>query len=139
MKHENKYEQGVRKEEEELLRLQQISEGLDLNVKSAKPCLYHVVNFVTNYFVRFLPRANCLGCNEKLVCKLKESIKTDGMRPERSYCGHWMHYNCAFDFVNQPPFLRQCPDPKCEEDYGSRNFLLDEGSVKSREKVYMQT
>ena len=60
------------------------------------------------------------------------------MRPERSYCGHWMHYKCFEEFVNQPPFKRTCPHPECEEDFGSRNFPLDTTSVKSREKVYMQ-
>ena len=59
------------------------------------------------------------------------------MRPERGYCGHWMHFNCFNEYVNTPPFKRQCPHPECEDDYGSRNFLIDEGSVNSREKVYM--
>tara|TARA_B110000285_G_C14988555_1_gene545110 strand:+ start:792 stop:971 length:180 start_codon:yes stop_codon:yes gene_type:complete len=59
------------------------------------------------------------------------------MRPERSYCGHYMHYKCFDEFVNAPSFLRECPDPKCEMMFGSKNFKMDEGSVKSREKQYM--
>jgi len=61
-----------------------------LNTKTAKPSMYHLVNYLANYFVRFLPTAKCLHCNEKLVQKLKSA--EDGKRPERSYCGHWMHY-----------------------------------------------
>ena len=110
---------------------------MELNVKTAKPSLYHVVNFLTNYFVRFLPTAKCLGCDKKLVCKLKENIKIDLMRPERAYCGHWMHFQCFDDFVNSPPFLRDCPTPNCKEEFGSRAFKMDPGSVKSREKVFM--
>lgn len=102
----------------------------------AKEHLYHVVNFLTVYFVRFLPRAICLGCDKKLLCKLKD--KSDDMRPERSYCAHWMHNKCFGEYVNVPPFDRPCPAPNCGERFGSKNFKLDVPSVKSREKVYMQ-
>ena len=95
MKHENKYEENMQKEEEEILRIQAINDGKMMNIKTAKPSLYDAVNYLANYFVRFLPTANCLGCNEKLVCKIKEKrIEDDEMRPERSYCGHWMHFKC---------------------------------------------
>jgi len=79
-----------------------------LNLETAKPSLYHVVNFLANFFVRFLPTAKCLGCNDKLVQKMKD-VKTDDFRPERSYCGHWMHFKCFDEFVNTPPFARECP------------------------------
>jgi len=138
MKHETKYEEGVRKEEEDILRIQQINDGVDLNIATAKPSLYHVVNFLTNHFVRFLPAARCLGCGKALVCELKESIKTDEMRPERSYCAHWMHFKCFDSYVNEPPFLRPCPADGCGADFGSPNFKVDPQTVKSREKVYMQ-
>ena len=68
MKHERKYEEDMRKEEEDAYLQKQIEEGLDLNLnKKAKPSLYHVVNFLANYFVRFLPTAKCLGCDKILV------------------------------------------------------------------------
>jgi hypothetical protein len=99
------------------------------------PSVFHVVNFLSVYFVRFLPSAKCLGCEKKLVTK-KDS---KDYRPERSYCGHWMHETCFQKFVNEPPFKCKCPAEKCDEFFGSLNFKLDEGAVKSREKVYMQT
>ena len=110
--------------------------GLELNTETALPSLFHIVNFLANNFVRFLPEAKCLGCEEKLVHKIKN--KDDGKRPERSYCNHWMHYQCFEKFVNEPPFLRDCPADKCTMKFGSLNFKMDEGSVKSREKNYMQ-
>ena len=65
-------------------------------------------------------------------------MKTNEMRPERSYCGCWMHYKCMDEFVNTPPFLRPCPNKECDEKkFGSTNFKVDEVSVKTREKVYM--
>lgn len=91
MKHEAKYEEEIAKEEAEIQRIKALNAG-ELNEKTAKPSLYHIVNYLTNFFVRFLPHAKCLACHEPLVCKLKETITTDKMRPERGYCGCWMHY-----------------------------------------------
>ena len=39
----------------------------EINDESAKPCLIQVVDYLANYFVRFLPQAKCLGCDKKLV------------------------------------------------------------------------
>ena len=60
------------------------------------------------------------------------------MRPEKSYCMHWMHYKCFEKFVNEPPFLRDCPVEECPQKFGNTEFKVDPISVKSREKVYMQ-
>ena len=132
MKHESKYEEEM-KQEEELINSLNAPE-VELNTETASPSVFHVVNFLTVYFVRFLPTAKCLGCQKKLVTKKDD----DNYRPERSYCGHWMHQTCFEKFVNEPPFLRKCPADKCEDNFGSPTFKLDEMSVKSREKVYMQ-
>mmetsp|Transcript_17822 Transcript_17822/g.30224 ORF Transcript_17822/g.30224 Transcript_17822/m.30224 type:complete len:486 (-) Transcript_17822:71-1528(-) len=140
MKHESSYEEKMQEEEEQILKAEQIAKGVELNVETARPSLFHVANFLTNHFVRFLPGAKCLECREKLVRNIKrENLKTDPMRPERSYCGHWMHFKCFEACVNRPPFLPKCPAEKCGENFGSPTFKIDEGSVKSREKVYMQT
>lgn len=137
MKHEAKYEKNMKKEEEDMFIQQQIKDGLDVNLNNyAKPSLYHAVNFLANYFVRFLPAAICLGCNKILVTKLKGA--DDDMRPESSYCNHWMHFKCFEAYVNEPPFLRECPTPGCTEKFGSPNFKVDEAAVRSREKAYLQ-
>lgn len=91
-KHEAAYEATLQAEEEQIQAIEALKRGENMNVDTAEPSLYHVINYLANYFVRFLPTAKCLGCNERLVCKMKESIEVDAMRPERSYCGHWMHY-----------------------------------------------
>lgn len=137
-KHEKNYEENMRKEEQEMFEKKEILEGrAELNLSTAKPSVYHAVNFLTNYFVRFLPTAVCLGCGEKLVQPLKKGAR-DEMRPERSYCGHWMHYKCFEEYVNKPPFKCICPAEGCNEFFGSKNFKLDEPTLKSREKAYMQ-
>ena len=132
MKHESNYEEELKKEEELIYKL--TTPEAELNIETAQPSLFHIVNFISVYFVRFLPSAKCLGCNKKLVTQKDHK----NYRPERSYCGHWMHYLCFEKFVNEPPFLRKCPSEKCEEHFGSLTFKLDEMAVKSREKVYMQ-
>lgn len=140
MKHEARYEDTMKKEEEEMYLQKQIEEGLDLNLnKYAKPSLYHVVNFLANYFVRFLPTAKCLVCGKPLVLEIKsKDFKMAEMRPECAYCGCWLHFKCFEEYVNEPPFLRDCPTPNCGEKLGSPNFKVDEVSVKTREKSYLQ-
>lgn len=136
-KHENVYEEKLAAEEAEIARIKAISDGETMNISTAEPSIFHIVNYLSKYFVRFLPTANCLGCNNKLVCKLKEDPKIDVMRPEKSYCMHWMHYECFENFVHAPPFLRECPHKDCKKMFGSNHFKLDEANVKSREKNYM--
>ena len=70
--------------------------------------------------------------------KKGEDFKESDMRPENSYCGHWMHFKCFMEFVNEPPFLRVCPYPNCGENFGSSNFKIDEGTIKTREKAFLQ-
>ena len=101
-KHEANYEASIAEEEARIAEL----EAGDLHEECALPSIFHCVNYLANYFVRFLPSACCLSCNEKLVCKMKKNIAQDAMRPERSYCNHYMHYKCFEEFVNSPPFLR---------------------------------
>ena len=58
--------------------------------------------------------------------------------PERTFCGHWLHFACFEKFVNTKPFKRQCPFEGCDEVLGSNNFGCDEKSVKDREKRWTQ-
>lgn len=67
MKHEAEYEESLREEEEKIQEIEKMKKGIDLNLDTAKPSIYHVIRFLTLYFVRFLPTAKCPGCNKKLV------------------------------------------------------------------------
>lgn len=60
------------------------------------------------------------------------------MKPERLYCGHWFHNKCLDDFINEPPFARECPNDTCSEIVGNQKFPCDEISVKNREKLWSQ-
>jgi formylmethanofuran dehydrogenase subunit E len=56
----------------------------------SRPSLYHIVNYMSNYFLRYLPTAICEACKNPLINKPGEEL-TNKMKPERLYCGHWMH------------------------------------------------
>ena len=62
LKHETAYEQNIKEEEERIAEIEQMKSGVELNNETAMPSLFHVVNYISNYFVRFLPTAKCLGC-----------------------------------------------------------------------------
>ena len=95
------------------------------------------MNYLANYFVRFLPSAKCLLCNEPLVTDIKGKDK-QGLMPERAFCGHWFHYKCIEEFVNTPQFKKECVHEGCTSFLASKNFPCDEKSVKSREKRWVQ-
>jgi hypothetical protein len=115
-----------------------IADSLDkfgrINHTSAKPQIYHVVNYLANYFVRFLPSAKCLHCNESLVQNQKKGDEDGGLMPERAFCGHWLHYKCFDEFVNTPNFKRPCPHDKCDKIMASQNFEGSVQAIKNREK-----
>ena len=43
------------------------------------------------------------------------------MRPIRTYCGCWYHYECLNKFMTEPPFGNACPTEGC----GRRVFHPD--------------
>ena len=101
-----------------------------VNRVTAKPQIYHTINYLANYFVRFLPTAMCLHCNKRLVSNLQEGKDDEGMIPERAFCGHWLHYKCFYEYVNTEPFKRNCPHEGCEETLASAEFPCDKVAVK---------
>jgi len=85
---------------------------------------------MAEYFVRFLPSAFCKPCNNQLVTDLRQGVDGQGMMPERAFCGHWLHVKCFYEFINEPPFKRQCPFDGCTKVLASKDFPVDATSVK---------
>lgn len=127
LKHEKRYEESKQAEQEEAKRGNAELDGNGMiNKVSAKPQLYHAINFLANYFVRFLPTAVCVICGNRLVTDLKKGNKDfHEMVPERAFCGHWFHSKCIEDMINEPPFKHQCPYEGCEQTLASNNFSSD--------------
>ena len=84
-----------------------------INRVSALPQIYHAVNYLANFYVRFLPNACCelCGCplqmmeEEESKGKKKKGKNKDvedevEMTPEQGYCGHWFHRNCFVAYIN---------------------------------------
>lgn len=59
--------------------------------------------------------------------------------PERAFCGHWLHRRCFDEYINEPPFKRECSVEGCTKVLASNEFEVDETSVKQREKRWLQT
>ena len=92
---------------------------------------------MAEFFVRFLPSAVCEVCKNPLATDLKEGKDNDGMMPERAFCGHWIHNRCFDEYINEPPFKRECPTGGCGKALASDAFPVDNVSVKQREKRWL--
>ena len=72
IKHEKRYEEEMQKKSEEEMKAKQaLGEHGQMNRTSAQPQLYHAINFLVNFFVRFLPKAQCDVCCKPLVTAVK--------------------------------------------------------------------
>ena len=71
LKHEARYEEAKALQDAED---KFVSENLDKNGQliqiNALPQIHHAVNFLNNYFVKFLPTAKCVICGNRLLSKL---------------------------------------------------------------------
>ena len=78
-----------------------LDENGQINKLTAKPQLYHAINYLANYFVRFLPTAKCAISGEKLVTNIKKGSKNyQDMMPERAFCGHWFRYKSFAELLD---------------------------------------
>jgi uncharacterized protein with PIN domain len=129
IKHERRYEEEMlmKAEAENKAKMQLGAHG-SMNRNSAQPQLYHTINYLANFFVRFLPKAQCEVCCKPLVTAVKNDQSE--MLPERGYCGHWLHKKCFIEYVEMPPFERTCPTYQCEEILACPEIPSDPVSVK---------
>ena len=88
------------------------------------------MNYLADYFVRFLPSAVCACCKNSLMTDLRSGVDESGMMPERAFCGHWLHVKCFDEFINEPPFKRECPTEGCTKVLASKNMPVDPVHVK---------
>jgi len=128
-KHEAKYEKALeeKKEAAEALNRERAN-------KVGKPSLTHAVDFLANYFVRYLPSAQCKICKKAIFMKLKS--EKDPNTPERNYCGHWVHRCCLERVLNKPPFIIPCGHEGCGDSMGNLNYPNDPIAIKNREKQW---
>ena len=72
LKHEKRYEEEKKKEMEAN---RNMAESLGADGKiiciQANPQIFHAINYLANYFVRFLPGAICAVCRNSLMTDLR--------------------------------------------------------------------
>lgn len=105
-----------------------------------QPSLLSLIQFLRDK-IQYLPDAKCPCCKKltlptdpdvlKSLYKSASECKTDkekqerkrakAMRPMRTYCGCWYHYECLNKFMTEPPFGIACPTEGC----GRRVFHPD--------------
>jgi hypothetical protein len=105
-----------------------------------QPSLFSLIQFLRDK-IQYLPDAKCPCCKRLTLptepevlktlyksaseCKTdkekKERKKAKAMRPIRTYCGCWYHYECLNKFMTEPPFGIACPTEGC----GRRVFHPD--------------
>jgi hypothetical protein len=121
----------VAHDEEELLKQVELEEQEMIDLlktqmsDTATPSLLPVVKFVVEELVCRMPSEPCQSCLkpvlptvpassvdlESLTDKESKKVKKGWLqkRPVRTFCGHWLHYDCLDEWLTTPPFIRQCP------------------------------
>ncbi len=80
---------------------------------TAQPSLLATARFLIEEFSLRLPHERCQNCarfifpDDPSSAALTEAGNKD--KPVRTYCGHWLHYDCLNTWLTTPPFIRQCP------------------------------
>ena len=72
-----------------------------------------------------LPTTRCGLCQKRMFPKKCAAVKEweenpkkyvdKGKYPQRCECGHWFHHECLQNFIEEPPFGKECPVEDCGE------------------------
>jgi len=91
--------------------------------ETAQPSLYAAAHFLVEDFACRLPLELCQACKKPVLPELPESEKPPdsapstsktraaraNLKPMRTFCGHWLHFQCLNEWLTTPPFVRMCP------------------------------
>jgi len=107
----------------------------------ALPSLLPVAKYLVENYALSLPVEPCQNCKKPILSSNPddESMKNSKSesRPMRTFCGHWLHWNCLDEWLTSPPFIRQCP--VCDRriwhpDWPEDHKLLEKAWAKKEEK-----
>lgn len=141
---ENQKDQELAKQllEEEQLEMQMLLKATISD--TAQPSLFPAAKYLIEEYVFKLVNEKCQACL-KNICHEdpeNESMKNpkSDKRPMRTFCGHWLHWNCLNDWLTSPPFIRQCPicnrriwHPDWPEDYKQLEKAWQAKEARKRE------
>jgi hypothetical protein len=85
---------------------------------SAQPSVFVVAKYIVNDYVFRLPAEPCQACKTPVLPEEPAAAGASSSgtssdraphRPVRTFCGHWLHWDCLDKWLTEPPFIRQCP------------------------------
>jgi len=143
-----KAESDADKEQQRLLleeEQREMNELLKAKVsETALLSLFPAARFLVEDYGCRIPVEPCQACNLPIFPEdpENEAIRNarSDHRPMRTYCGHWLHWDCLNDWLTSPPFVRQCPictrriwHPDWPEDYKQLEKAWQNKEARKRE------
>jgi hypothetical protein len=112
---------------------------------TAQNSLFVVAKFLIEDYACRMPVESCQACRKTVLPadpKNEAALnpKSDS-RPMRTFCGHWLHWNCLNEWLTTPPFVRNCPvctnrriwHPDWPEDYKQLEKAWQTREARKRE------
>lgn len=112
--------------------------------ETAQLSLYPAARYLVDDYALKIPVEPCQACKKPILPinpddEAVKNPKSDN-RPMRTFCGHWLHWNCLNDWLTTPPFVRQCPicnrriwHPDWPEDYKQLEKAWQSKEARKRE------
>jgi hypothetical protein len=127
--------------------------------ETSQPSLYPAMKFLLEDYLQRLAHEPCQACKEYCIIPLSEPSPTTtpqqqpqqqqpdkSKRPMRTFCGHWLHWDCLNTWLTTPPFIRQCPvctkriwHPDWPEDYKQLEKAWQSKEARKREMADVST
>lgn len=107
----------------------------------SQPSLLPVTKYLVENYVMCLPVEPCQNCKKPILSSNPDDASMKDpkseKRPMRTFCGHWLHWNCLDEWLTSPPFIRQCS--VCDRriwhpDWPEDHRLLEKAWAKKEEK-----
>lgn len=111
---------------------------------TAQPSLFVTARFLVEDYAMRIPIEPCQACKKPVLPSDPESEAVKNNRSEkramRTFCGHWLHWNCLNEWLTTPPFVRQCLictrriwHPDWPEDYKQLEKAWQSKEARKRE------
>lgn len=111
---------------------------------TAQPSLFNCAKYLVEQYTHKLPLEKCQACKDSLLAEDPESESNKNPRSERramrTFCGHWLHWNCLNNWLISPPFVRNCElcsrriwHPDWPEDYKQLEKAWQSKEARKRE------
>jgi hypothetical protein len=112
--------------------------------ETAQPSLFAAAKYLIEDYALRLPVEPCQACKNPVFPADPESEALKNgrseKRPMRTFCSHWLHWNCLNEWLTTPPFVRQCPacarriwHPDWPEDYKQLEKAWQNREARKRE------